>query len=198
MKGIGKVNKEVLNKFCIIIIVYSLIFNLSLVTYPKPSHTDIVSIVEEATKSTLVTPIKYNRNIGVGTVLTNKPIVEKKTVVLKNNNTLSRGGEIEYDRTFTLTFYSGLACENSKYGAVTHKGIKLFDGVVANNVLPYQTKIKLDGWGTVEVLDIGGGGFDSPNRLDVYVSRDKGESDSKYYNRVQAMGKIKVKGKIIK
>jgi 3D (Asp-Asp-Asp) domain-containing protein len=116
----------------------------------------------------------------------------------RKNVSLSRGAFVEYDMTFELTFYSGLNIENSKYGAVGCRGVKLFDGVVASNVIPYGTKIKLQGWGNVEVLDSGGSNFDAPHRLDVYVPRIDGENDREYYKRVQKMGRVKVQGKIIK
>ncbi|MBU3186542.1 hypothetical protein [Clostridium estertheticum] len=127
-----------------------------------------------------------------------KKAKEIKAKELKASSiSISRGG-IEYDTTFELSFYSGLQCENSSAGAIGSRGVRLFDGCVASNVIPYGTEIRLKGWGSVEVLDSGGGNFDVSNRLDVYVSREQGESDSEYYKRVQSMGRIKVQGKIIK
>lgn len=112
--------------------------------------------------------------------------------------TASRGGNIEYDMVFELTFYTNLASENSSAGGVNCRGIKLYDGMVANNKLSYGTKIKLKGWGTVTVLDSGGNNFDVSHRLDVYVPREGGESDHEYFKRVQRMGRIKVQGFIVK
>lgn len=99
---------------------------------------------------------------------------------------------------FELTFYSSLNCENG-YGAITSTGSKLFDGVVASNHYKINTKIKLQGWGEVTVLDRGSDKyFNNDYRLDVYIPREPNESDSHYYSRVNKMGRVKVKGTIIK
>lgn len=105
--------------------------------------------------------------------------------------------DIEW-KEFELTFYSSLNCENG-YGAITSTGHKLFDGVVASNHYKINTKIKLQGWGEVTVLDRGSDKyFNNDYRLDVYIPREPNESDSHYYSRVNKMGRVKVKGTIIK
>lgn len=187
-------DKEVVKKVHLLICICSLVLSINYMMYVKQNINEIKLI--NLNTNIIIKPDNYyaiNNKIEE-----KKPSLAKQTVKLKSNKTLSRGGELEYDMTFELTFYSGLACENSKYGAVNCKGVKLFDGIVANNVLPYGTKIKLEGWGNVEVLDVGGSNFDTPHRLDVYVPRIEGESDNEYYNRVQRMGRVKVQGKIIK
>jgi 3D (Asp-Asp-Asp) domain-containing protein len=99
---------------------------------------------------------------------------------------------------FELTFYSSLNCENG-FGAITSTGSKLFDGVVASNHYKINTRIKLQGWGEVTVLDRGSNKyFNNDYRLDVYIPREHGESDSHYFNRVNKMGRVKVKGYIVK
>ena len=60
-----------------------------------------------------------------------------------------------------------------------------------------NTKIKLQGYGIVEVLDRGGKNFNNTNRLDVYIPRNTNESNSEYYKRVNSMGRVKVKGRIV-
>ena len=101
---------------------------------------------------------------------------------------------------FELTFYSSLDIENySGCGGITCTGGKLFDGVVASNYYKINTQIKLQGWGEVTVLDKGSDKyFNNDYRLDVYIPREHNESDSHYYSRVNKMGKVKVKGQIIK
>lgn len=101
-------------------------------------------------------------------------------------------------KEFELTFYSSLNCENG-FGAITSTGHKLFDGVVASNYYKINTRIKLEGWGEVTVLDRGSDKyFNNDYRLDVYIPREHGESDSHYFSRVNKMGKVKVKGCILK
>jgi len=118
---------------------------------------------------------------------------EEKEV--SDNVSKSRGGD--YDTTFTCTFYSGLVEENSSEGDIGSQGVRLYDGCVASNVIPYGSKINLEGYGNMEVLDSGGDNFDSSNRLDIYVSRENGESDDDYSNRVMRMGKVKIRGSIV-
>ena len=98
---------------------------------------------------------------------------------------------------FILTFYTSLDCENG-YGAITCTGKKLVDGMVASNVYKLGTTIKLKGWGEVTVSDTGGENFNVSNRLDVFIPRDGDESDYNYKRRVNKMGKVTVKGRIIK
>lgn len=106
--------------------------------------------------------------------------------------------EIQWQE-FELTFYSGLACENSPKGAITCTGSKLYDGIVASNHYKLGTKIQLQGFGEVVVGDRGSDKyFNNDYRLDVFISRNQGESDSHYYSRVNKMGKVKIKGHVIK
>lgn len=98
---------------------------------------------------------------------------------------------------FTLTFYTSLDCENG-YGAITCEGKPLRSGIVASNVIPLHTKIILEGYGEVEVADRGGSEFNSPYRLDVFVARQAGETDSQYKRRIMEMGRQTVKGRIVK
>ena len=107
--------------------------------------------------------------------------------------------EIQWQE-FELTFYSNLDMENYPgCGGITSTGHKLFDGVVASNYYKINTKIKLEGWGSVTVLDRGSDKyFNNDYRLDVYIPRESNESDSHYYSRVNKMGRVKVRGYIVK
>jgi 3D (Asp-Asp-Asp) domain-containing protein len=99
---------------------------------------------------------------------------------------------------FILTFYSSLNCENG-FGNKTCTGEKLYDGLVASNYYRLNTRIQLEGWGEVTVGDRGSDRyFNNDYRLDVYIPKEQGESDSHYFKRVNNMGKIKVKGYIVK
>ena len=105
---------------------------------------------------------------------------------------------VESTMDFILTFYTSLDCENGYGNGITCTGSKMYDGIVANNILKLGTIIKLDGFGEVTVGDRGGRNFNTSNRLDVYIPKLSSESNSEYYRRVQKMGKIVVKGRIIK
>jgi 3D (Asp-Asp-Asp) domain-containing protein len=85
------------------------------------------------------------------------------------------------------------------YGAITSQGKRLSRGGVANNVIPQNTKIYLDKWGEVIVNDKGSNKhFSVDTRLDVFIDREAGESDSQYLRRVNSYGVQRVKGYIIK
>lgn len=102
-------------------------------------------------------------------------------------------------KEFILTFYTSLESENSSAGAVTCQNKPLVAGGVANNVIPQNTKIYLEGYGQVTVNDKGSDKyFGTDNRLDVYIPREPGESDSQYFKRVNNYGIQKVQGYIIK
>jgi 3D (Asp-Asp-Asp) domain-containing protein len=102
-------------------------------------------------------------------------------------------------REFILTFYTSLISENSSAGPVTCQNKPLVPGGVANNVIPQNTKIYLEGYGEVIVNDKGSDKyFGVDNRLDVYIPREPGESDRQYLRRVNNLGVQKVQGYIIK
>jgi 3D (Asp-Asp-Asp) domain-containing protein len=104
--------------------------------------------------------------------------------------------ELEWQE-YILTFYTSLDMENG-YGAITSQGKKLSRGGVANNVIPQNTKIHLDGWGEVTVNDKGSNKhFSVDTRLDVFIDREAGESDSQYLRRVNSYGVQRVKGYIV-
>lgn len=100
-------------------------------------------------------------------------------------------------KTFELTFYTSLNEENG-WGPVTATGTPLADKMLlASNVYKAGTKIYLEGFGILTVEDTGGGSFNNPNRLDVYIPRNSGESDKDYYKRVNGYGRLHVEGYIV-
>lgn len=100
--------------------------------------------------------------------------------------------------TFELSFYTDLNCENG-YGNLTASGKILADGMIANNFLPFGTKIYIEGYGMKTVEDRGSKKyFNSVNKIDVLVPRLSGENDYEYYKRVNAMGRKHVVGYIFK
>lgn len=118
-----------------------------------------------------------------------------------NKSQLSRGGSLSNlgtETDITLTFYTSLSEENGGYTDINCTGAKLTPGTVANNVLPLGTKIYTNEFGTLTVLDRGGDNFDTIHRLDVFIPRNDEESDWAYKKRVNDMGKVKVKGYIVK
>lgn len=116
----------------------------------------------------------------------------------KEKENEEKKNKLEY-KEFILTFYTSLECENSSAGAVTCQNKPLMPGGVANNVIPQNTKIHLEGYGQVTVNDRGSDKyFGVDNRLDVYIPREPGENDQQYSRRVNSYGIQKVQGYIIK
>lgn len=114
---------------------------------------------------------------------------------LKEQTGLNVVGFKEY--VFELSFYSDLNCENG-YGNLTANGERLSSGMIANNFLPFNTKVYIEGYGTKRVTDRGSKKyFNAINKADVFVPRNSGESDSSYYRRVNNMGRKNVKGYIL-
>lgn len=88
----------------------------------------------------------------------------------------------------TLTYYGDFAEENGGYTGIDAQGNRLQDGTVASNVYDFGTEFVLNGK-VYTVNDRGGGNFDSPNRLDVFVERENGEDDEHYEKRISDLGK---------
>lgn len=103
--------------------------------------------------------------------------------------------ELSRLRKFELTYYTSLPIENGGH-TITAIQTRLRNGVVASNYYTVGTKIEINGK-IYTVEDRGGSEFNSPNRLDVLVERNYGESDSEYYERVNNMGRKQVIGKIL-
>ena len=128
-----------------------------------------------------------------------RKLEQQKVKIAKKNKinehiTLSRGSysSESYDTTFTLSFYTSLNC------LITSSGAKAKNGYCANNIIKQGTCISLEGYGVTKVMDSGGNNFNSSNRLDIFVERISGESDGEYNSRVEKMGMITVRGRIIK
>jgi 3D (Asp-Asp-Asp) domain-containing protein len=146
-----------------------------------------------------MTAILPSRTITYDSVKTEESIANES-----NNQIYSRGSNVVEEVEFTISFYTSLPKENGGH-TVTCKGIPLkgLEDVVANNVYPLHTKIYLDKYGEVTVLDTGGKDFNNSNRLDMLIQREiksngKWENDDEYERRVNKMGHVKVKGWILK
>lgn len=95
------------------------------------------------------------------------------------------------------SYYTSLAVENGGYEGLTYKGENLEFGMVANNRYPLNTKI-LVGDTLKTVKDIGAEShFGNYERLDVFVPRNPGESDSEYLKRVNNYGKNTVESYVL-
>ena len=91
--------------------------------------------------------------------------------------------------TMTLTFYGDGADENGGYAGMNAYSQKLTAGTVASNVYPRGTKFKTPDGRILTVNDRGGKAFKNYNRLDVFVPRKPGESNTQYKQRINNLGK---------
>ena len=119
--------------------------------------------------------------------------VEKKTTTVKRTSAKETTTSNQNWKSFTLTFYTNLPSENGGY-TITATGKSLRFGMVASNYYSMGKKIYLTDYGTMTVEDRGGANFNSSSRLDVFIPRKSGESNSSYLNRVNNMGIKTVKG----
>lgn len=111
-----------------------------------------------------------------------------------------RQEELDNSIIFDITFYTNLPEENTESGlGVDMKGNPLIEGTIANNFLNYGDQIVLEGMGTYTVRDCGSPAyFNRINRIDMYIPPKNGESRNHYIERVNNMGRLKVKGHIVK
>ncbi len=121
--------------------------------------------------------------------------ITQKCNLIKNQ--YSRGANLGTEIDITLTFYTSLPEENGGFTEINCTGKQLLPGMAANNVLPLGTKIFTNEFGTLTVADRGGNNFDTMHRLDVYIPRNPGENDNDYTIRVNAMGKMTIRGFIV-
>lgn len=101
-----------------------------------------------------------------------------------SRSSIKRGTPVK----MTLTFYGDFAHENGGYAGIDAQGNKLVAGTVASNVYSFGTKFELNGQ-IFTVRDRGGKNFNSSNRLDVFVPRKSGESNSAYAKRIREYGR---------
>ena len=137
--------------------------------------------------------INMLNEIGQGLIVQQQEQMKADEEQRERQRKIEREIESEYIE-FTLTFYTTVECG----GNISCEGKKLTQMVVANNVRPLGQKIELEGFGTLEVRDRGGNNFFNPFRLDVFLPRLQGESDYQYQKRARDLGRIKVKGRVVK
>ena len=144
---------------------------------------------------------------------TNDKIKDKKekTKKIKDKKEKNKSNELEYWSNVTgetvvkvtkinakLSFYTDLDCENYEgCNGITASGVKLYDGVVANNMYKMGTTVYFKGYGEYKILDRGGKGLSTYYNFDMYIPRNYGESDKTYHSRVNNMGIRKTTGYIL-
>lgn len=116
----------------------------------------------------------------------------KKSTTKKTSSNSSSDSKKNW-KTFTLSFYTNLPSENGGW-SITASGQSLKYGMAASNYYSIGKKIQLEGWGEFTIEDRGGSNFNNSTRLDIFIPRKSGESNSTYLNRVNKMGHQSVKG----
>lgn len=157
------------------------------VTIQTKTENKEETVIEETTKETIEEATEE------ATEEASKDVKEasiQKPEVVKDNR-------IKVD--FLISFYTSLACENTKYGAVDAMSTPLKFGTIAvPKDIPLKSKFYIDGYDyEFEARDRGGkvvwtkGG---EMKIDIFIPRKKGESDNAYYKRVNNMGVVKASG----
>lgn len=130
--------------------------------------------------------------------------IEKQKKIAEENERV-RLEQIRIDKTycdFVLTYYALLSQECGNTLGVTASGKQVQEGMVASpKALSFGTKILIEG-NEYTVEDRGSSKYikvnnDGSIRLDVFIGRLNGESDSQYSKRVNDMGVKRVKGYIV-
>lgn len=114
---------------------------------------------------------------------------------------------VEFD--VELTYYTSLPVCNGEWAGVTASGVLLNPMTVAvprppdsnKPMIPYGTEMEIDGLGKRIAQDTGSRKYikvkaDGTMILDVFVPRNKGESDYTYKKRIMSMGRTKTKARI--
>ncbi len=171
----------------------------------RTTLVDGVEFASEVVSSTVTREPVATRRV-IGTKVVKAPVVKKvsapvkkvstpvkTTTTVKQATTTQTSDSDQNWKTFTLSFYTNLPEENGGY-TITASGKSLRFGMVASNYYSLGTKIYLNGYGTMTVEDRGGSNFNNSYRLDVFIPRRSGESNSAYLSRVNNMGMPKVKG----
>ena len=101
--------------------------------------------------------------------------------------------EESYNIELIFSFYTSLSSENGGNEGITCTGSKLKYGDLASNVWGLGTQFKTQDGQIFTVADKGGSHFNSYNRVDCFIPRNNGESNSQYKNRVLNMGRKTIK-----
>lgn len=199
--------KRLMHLCCIIFLFIT--YNTSAVTLFHALATEVVKDnnieIENKDNFTLITnpiDVQYKKDNNESDKIDTEKLTQEEINTIKFDELKQE--EIEKQtpepqfQEFILTFYTSLNSENSSAGAVTCQNKPLSRGGVANNVIPQNTKIYLEGYGQVVVNDKGSDKyFGESNRLDVFIEREQGESDKQYFRRVNNYGVQKVQGYIL-
>jgi len=129
------------------------------------------------------------------TVLQEKYKKEEKIKQLRQETGLN---VVDFEeKQIIISHYGDTYEQNGGYPNITCTGAKLSDGMVASNVYPLGTKFYWEGK-VRTVADKGGSHFNRYDRLDVFVPRYSGESDSAYIKRIYKYGKRTVTTTVLK
>ena len=157
-------------------------------------ETDLIRIEKGVFALKEQRKINMLNEIGQGLVL-QQAIQQEQMKADEKQREIKRQRESESEYIeFTLTFYTSVECG----GNISCEGKRLTQMVIANNVRPLGQKIELEGYGTLEVRDRGSKIFNRDTVLDIFLPRLQGESNKQYQKRARDLGRIKIKGRVVK
>lgn len=172
-------------------------------TVTRQVFVDGALAAETETEAVTVKPVDQKILIGTREPVKKVRVEEKKKPavqtkksqpsVKKTTSTKSSSSSNKNWKTFKLSFYTNLPSENGGW-TITASGKELKYGMAASNYYSLGKKIYLEGWGEFTIEDRGGSNFNTSTRLDIFIPRKSGESNSAYLYRVNQMGLKSVKG----
>lgn len=144
--------------------IYSDLYQIDLTKYTQNVGTTSESdtVVDPDTQEPSSPDLISTYTPVYGNPVSKKPGSTLNTAILSNS--ICAG-------TFKLTFYCGCAICSEQYGNMTSTGVTALEGrtiAVDPTVIPYGTKVHIDGWGDFIAEDCGGA--IKGNHIDVFVA----------------------------
>lgn len=171
------------------------------------NHTSAIVFLEEHMADKNQDIIEYMDSLNQTRKELNNTLELEHEVNIKKEQ-IQKTQEKDYKEvTLTLTFYTGLESENGKGMAYMNaRGGKLIanQSIAVPRDIPFGSVLEIEGYNKRTVDDRGSKKYikwlnddKTHMKVDLYIARNKGESDKKYWKRVSDMGVIKdVKAKL--
>ncbi len=114
-----------------VVILVSLLININFI------YTDLIDIIKDNWKVSLV---------SMQTIKSNHILVEPDSAGVEDTPSLDEGGNtpsLDEDRTAEISAYTAREEETDSNPTITANGETVYEGGVANNCLPFGTKVKI-------------------------------------------------------
>lgn len=183
-----------------------LLIGMLTIVIPTTTLSGDEKLDEYKNEQIITTRIKEEETVDIATfVSAHQEIVQDEEVepeeIIEEKNYI----EIKCE----LTFYTDLASCNGDNSKLTASGAKLNNKTLAvprkkdstKPVFPFGTKVEIDGYGERTVEDTGNPKYlkqksDGTYIFDVFMARNKGETDKQYKARIMSYGRVQTTAKV--